>query len=441
MEQKEVQMLAAEFVLGTLNRAMLLQFKNELSRNPALRLAVKDWERRLGMEGGGALLRPKSSQPVPQAHSTPIRHDTSVRKAIPARETAAATASNPILDTQTQQEVQAALEQISLDSTLASRVRCGQFSQRVSRQSPAAEPAQVFSQKDRPEYAAHPRATEPEREIAPEPSNREKPDINPQERKESQEATAESSRKRKSEAEAENLDAKENRGELESPQSETLSRDEAALKVQSVLKAARDILAKQTRQTAKIRASQNQDAQSENTQTENTQNQDTRSQSPPTQDRATPPAGKTIGGGLTPPLDEPEGEAHKDRSTGEPGETSGQTTGDTSSWLLRAEDGEWTALAPKIYKKQLHRDSHSNRQSYLLRMIPGGRMQPQRRGGIEEVYVVEGRIKIGENTLGPGDFQAFTATSFLPEVTASGDSLILVRGQIAAPMPDPEGTA
>ena len=107
-----------------------------------------------------------------------------------------------------------------------------------------------------------------------------------------------------------------------------------------------------------------------------------------------------------------------------------QTTTHTSSRPLRAEEGEWTALAPKIYRKQLSLRNHSNRQSYLLRMIPGGRLEPQHRDGIDEIYVVEGRLEIGENTLGPGDFQASDHKGFLPETIASGDSLILVHGRI-----------
>lgn len=377
MDQKEVQMLAAEFVLGTLNRAMLLQFKNELSQNPALREAVKDWERRLGMSRGGLLMHPRKPKALQTRRETPVKQpafDRTGNRAInqkrdelkPAAKMLGAAERDPLLDIQTQREVQAALDQISQDSTLASRVRCGQTAQRIPRSSPVAKPASPAPGMTRPQSTA--------RAVRPDSS----PVTNPETSLHAQARTAIQAAPSESQEHAVGQSAAESR---------ELSRDQAALKVQSVLNAARNILAKQNLRTGE------------------------------------PPAA---------PKEAPEKAA---------GETAPQKTEKPAAALLRAEDGEWDALAPRVYKKQLNRDDNFNRQSYLLRMIPGGRIQPQRRGGIEEIYVIEGRIAIGEETLGPGDFQAFDVKSFVSEITAAGDSLILVRGHIVDRIPDPEGTA
>ncbi len=279
MNHKEVQMMAAEFVLGTLNRAMLLQFREELTHNPALRAAVKDWERRLGVERTSVTLRPR-----PQDHA---------KASLKPRQPEEAKNGAASVDAGEEAPLSA------FDIALGKSARCGPKSSeappRQTTAAPAPEPVKEDPAKQAPAVAS--------------------PDLMPV-------------------------------------------------------------------------------AQPE---------------------RAAP-----SGDGPTGVAAEPDREL---------------------PLILRADEGEWESLAPRVYKKLLSRDDSLNRQSYLLRMIPGGRIQPQRRGGIEEIYVLEGRLTIGENSLGPGDFHAFPAKSFVPEIAAGGDSLILVRGHIAERIPDPKGTA
>ncbi|WP_282604276.1 hypothetical protein [Pelagibius sp. Alg239-R121] len=271
-------MMAAEFVLGTLNRAMLLQFKDELTNNPALREAVKDWERRLGVERTGVACQPKAQSDLKTARQPSIQGAGGDQE---NGKTAATDVAVPVNN----------LEE-------------------------AASPPIVEAVRSEPQTGLRASETGPEAE--------------------------------KSEAE---------------PEAEQW--------------------------------------------VEPTQPQSVKAES----------------------AESTESQAPADKATRE------------NPLVLRAEEGEWEALAPRVYKKLLNRDDSFNRQSYLLRMIPGGRIQPQRRGGIEEVYILEGRLSIGENSLGPGDFHAFPAKSFVPEFTASSDSLILVRGHIAERIPDPAGTA
>lgn len=275
MNHKEVQMMAAEFVLGTLNRAMLLQFREELTHNPALREAVKDWERRLGIERTSVSLHPRP-QDHPKAAVPPSRPKSSKNGGLSSD-----SGDEPALS--------------AFDIALGERARCGPKSERQTRRLETPEETSTLAEESAP--LASP-------ELIPETPAQAKPT----ERNESSASEA----------------------------------------------------------------------------------------------------------------------RHPDRLTPR---------------VLRADEGEWESLAPRVYKKLLSRDDSFNRQSYLLRMIPGGRIQPQRRGGIEEIYVLEGRLTIGENSLGPGDFHAFPAKSFVPEIAAGGDSLILVRGHIAERIPDPKGTA
>ncbi len=433
MDQKEVQMLAAEFVLGTLNRAMLLQFKNELSQNPALRTAVKDWERRFGMERGGALLHREKPDPAPELRETSKKETSFSRKGDGATE------ADPILDQKTQREVQATLEQISLDSTLASRVRCGQAGQRVPRRVTAATPSQSPPRNGRSGNTARALVSALEQEVnsaaspdtAPKTGPKADPETKPEVRRQQTTKQLPKTPEAQGGTKAEN--------DTKAEETERLSRDQAALKVQSVLKAARNILSKQAPEATDVpRAKEISQVPENTTAGSASQAEETPPalETPPVQDTPTvtetPALTETTAAEETPPAKGPSAAAL------EAGQNEPE---DSAPSLLRAEDGTWDALAPRVYKKRLNRDDNFNRQSYLLRMIPGGRIQPQRRGGIEEIYVVEGRVKIGENTLGPGDFQAFAAKSFVPEIAASGDSLVLVRGQIAARIPDPEGTA
>lgn len=272
--------MAAEFVLGTLNRAMLLQFREELTHNPALREAVKDWERRLGMERTSVTLHPRP-QDHPKTPAPPKGSEDRKNGSGPA-------------DAGEQEALSA------FDLALGARARCGPREAAAHGEKAAKAPTAPDSKRADQGAISELKSPEPA-PAAPEPS----PTSDPK-------AVAES----------------------------------------------------ETQVT----------------------------------DRQEPP-------------------------------------------VLRADEGEWESLAPRVYKKLLSRDDSFNRQSYLLRMIPGGRIQPQRRGGIEEIYVLEGRLTIGENTLGPGDFHAFPAKSFVPEIAAGGDSLILVRGHIAERIPDPKGTA
>jgi hypothetical protein len=343
MDQKEVELMAAEFVLGTLNRGMLLQFKDELTHNPALREAVKDWERQLGME--------RTSLTRPRKTTIPLQDE------IESNGTAQDCPDSGARDEFLCVAERGRLQAIALATAAAQKNR-----RNVETLVPPARP--------------EPELSVIEATVPGTPAGSEIP---------SSEA-AQPATKVPEAPGAEAAGASASRSPLAFlPGSMTVT-PPPEIDPARRNHAASDGAAAHFSDLTEVRP----------------------------EAEATPPAPKAV---------DPEAPLGEE------------------SVILRANEGAWEALAPRVYKKQLNRDDSFNRQSYLLRMIPGGRIQPQRRGGIEEVYVLEGRVGIGEASLGPGDFHAFPAKSFIPEITASGDSLILVRGHIAARIPDPEGTA
>ncbi len=437
MDQKEVQMMAAEFVLGTLNRGMLLQFKDELTQNPALRQAVKDWEQRFGVERVAVTPPTKVGESLHQAHRRALGHTVTTprtpqdpigtehrkseqsktvapreirRSPAPAPETTVipgareipvsfdspTTSGSKLQGAEAVLDVQAALDQITLDNSLANRARCGLNSRRLPSRSGTAKRAlpvertsdagnatltAVASKAETRTSQAVPNSLEEPAEKAFETPqsapDQARPDTPPKDQSPPipDLATPELATPEPATPEPATPELPDPSPQDTSPQdAQKLSKEQAARKAETVLKAAQNLL---TRERA-------------------------------AKDPETP---------------------RRDSSARE------------LPSPLRAEDGDWDALAPRIYKKLLSRDDKANRQSYLLRMIPGGRLLPQNSGGIEELYILEGRISLGDRRLGPGDFQALPGEAPHPEITAAGDSLILVRGLIADRIPDPEASA
>lgn len=69
---------------------------------------------------------------------------------------------------------------------------------------------------------------------------------------------------------------------------------------------------------------------------------------------------------------------------------------------LRAEQGQWHALAPLAEMKLLHQDETGR--SFLLRLHPGARLPPHEHAENEECLVLEGEGYIGDIFLRAGDF-------------------------------------
>lgn len=64
----------------------------------------------------------------------------------------------------------------------------------------------------------------------------------------------------------------------------------------------------------------------------------------------------------------------------------------------------WEAVAPGIYCKLLANDAHHNRVSMLVRLAPGVAYPPHTHAGVEELYLLEGELWVGDRKLYPGDY-------------------------------------
>jgi len=65
---------------------------------------------------------------------------------------------------------------------------------------------------------------------------------------------------------------------------------------------------------------------------------------------------------------------------------------------------EWQEPGPGICCKVLATDTERNRVSLVVRLEPGADYPPHRHAGIEEVYMLEGELKVDDKTLYPGDY-------------------------------------
>jgi anti-sigma factor ChrR (cupin superfamily) len=65
---------------------------------------------------------------------------------------------------------------------------------------------------------------------------------------------------------------------------------------------------------------------------------------------------------------------------------------------------DWKEVAPGISCKLLATDMEKNRVSMLVRLAPGTDYPSHRHAGMEEVYMLEGELRVDDKRLYPGDY-------------------------------------
>ncbi len=123
---------------------------------------------------------------------------------------------------------------------------------------------------------------------------------------------------------------------------------------------------------------------------------------------------------LAPPADPPEGlfaaiEAGIDASESAQIET------------LRADEGEWTQLSDKIWKKILFSDSRTRKSMYLLRCAAGAVIPEHEHDHDEHAFVIEGEFWVGDMLVKAGDFHMAQAGSTHPEHHSPAGCLVLMH--------------
>ena len=72
---------------------------------------------------------------------------------------------------------------------------------------------------------------------------------------------------------------------------------------------------------------------------------------------------------------------------------------------------EWEEVAPGIFCKLLANDTERQRVSMLVRLLPGVAYPPHVHAGLEELYLLDGELWIGDRRLYPGDYSRAEAPS------------------------------
>jgi quercetin dioxygenase-like cupin family protein len=93
---------------------------------------------------------------------------------------------------------------------------------------------------------------------------------------------------------------------------------------------------------------------------------------------------------------------------------------------VRAMEGQWVPLGPRMEMKVLRQDAESR--SFLLRLQPGAVLPPHDHPLDEECYVLEGEVSFGDVRIGAGDYHL--APRGVPHglVRSRRGALLLLRG-------------
>ena len=98
-----------------------------------------------------------------------------------------------------------------------------------------------------------------------------------------------------------------------------------------------------------------------------------------------------------------------------------------NSLTVRAEGGAWFERSPGVWCKILN-EHEAGVTTRLLRCEAGGVVPSHRHNSDEELFVLEGDIRIGKLRLGKGDFHLARAASQHVDAVTENGCLVLVRG-------------
>ena len=95
---------------------------------------------------------------------------------------------------------------------------------------------------------------------------------------------------------------------------------------------------------------------------------------------------------------------------------------------IRAAEGEWHPVMPKVSMKVLLREGASL--TYLLRLEPGARIPPHDHPQTEECLVLEGEARIGDLVVHAGDYHAAMAGRPHGLLASERGALLFLRGEV-----------
>ena len=98
-----------------------------------------------------------------------------------------------------------------------------------------------------------------------------------------------------------------------------------------------------------------------------------------------------------------------------------------ASVTIRAEDDLWVTVREGLEKKHLFRDEAKGVESFILRYAPGTRVGGHLHTSVEECYLLEGDLRLGDVDMKPGDFHAALPGTEHTSGLSIGGAMLLVR--------------
>jgi quercetin dioxygenase-like cupin family protein len=92
--------------------------------------------------------------------------------------------------------------------------------------------------------------------------------------------------------------------------------------------------------------------------------------------------------------------------------------------LTRLKDTAWTEVGEGVHIAPLHVVGEAAGTAFL-RFAPGAKSATHLHPGGEELYVISGRIRIGDHVLQPGDF-LYTPPGGFHDAEAEDDTIVLI---------------
>lgn len=107
----------------------------------------------------------------------------------------------------------------------------------------------------------------------------------------------------------------------------------------------------------------------------------------------------------------------------------------SQSVSVRKDEGEWIKFEKGIQIKFLFKDPINKTVTTLMRLRPGSVIPKHKHIGIEQCYVIEGDMVLGNNTYNAGDFFcAMPDTIHEPITTTNGGMILLVSPEHYEPV-------
>ena len=98
-----------------------------------------------------------------------------------------------------------------------------------------------------------------------------------------------------------------------------------------------------------------------------------------------------------------------------------------ASVTIREEDDLWVTVREGLEKKHLFRDEAKGVESFILRYAPGTQVSGHVHTSVEECFLLEGDLRLGDVDMKPGDFHAALPGTEHGAGLSVGGALLLIR--------------